>query len=243
VLGRRLLAPALLSAALCLPAPAAAKAKPARELPPADVAGVSVKRLPKGVVRVTFSKRKASIAAYKRMAGRDVKVTCTEFGRPSPGDKKNTHATTSIKMPRQRATVVLNRLTRPYSVCSFFVPGSGRIMVVALSRLGRAFLADAATTQTIEQVVQTARQLAAANADGHVPTAAELAQRVRLVVELKRPSDTPATDRIGFFSDGRSHISAVKVSSAGRRLFYELDGNVVRTNVRVLLERVTGLDG
>jgi hypothetical protein len=51
------------------------------------------------------------------------------------------------------------------------------------------------------------------------------------VVALATPSDTPAGKAVGYFSDCAQHAATVVVSASGRRLFVELEGDVLHTNV------------
>lgn len=241
--GRRLLAPALVTAALATPAGASAAGLPHVKLASSDVAGVSAKKIAGGRIRITFSHAPTARAALARMAGRKVRVTCTEFGPASLSGGRNLQGKTSLKLPKRATTLFLNGLTRPYEVCSFAVAGRGRAVVIALNATGRAFLADVATTHVLRQVLARARTLAVAHG-GDAPSVAELHSRMRHVVGLKHSTDTPTTGRIGFFSDGHDHIAAVKVSpGGGRRLFYDVRGDVITTNVLRVLARVKVLDG
>jgi hypothetical protein len=56
---------------------------------------------------------------------------------------------------------------------------------------------------------------------------------------LASPSDTPPPDTVGYYSDGAKHAAVVTVSAAGKRLFFEVNGDAVRTNV---LRYLGGLD-
>ncbi len=52
-----------------------------------------------------------------------------------------------------------------------------------------------------------------------------------LFVELASPSDTPPPEKVGYYSDGAQHAAAVVLSASGKRLFLELNGDVLHTNV------------
>jgi hypothetical protein len=51
------------------------------------------------------------------------------------------------------------------------------------------------------------------------------------VVGLATPDGTVAPGRYGIYSDGAQHIEAVAVTPAGRRLFLDLNGDTVSSNV------------
>jgi hypothetical protein len=50
-------------------------------------------------------------------------------------------------------------------------------------------------------------------------------------VSLAVPTDTPPPRTIGYYSDRREHIAVVTLSKSGRRLFIELAGDALSTNV------------
>jgi hypothetical protein len=51
------------------------------------------------------------------------------------------------------------------------------------------------------------------------------------VVALASPSDTPPPDAVGYYSDGAKHAAAVTLSTLGKRLFLEINGDVLHTNI------------
>jgi hypothetical protein len=84
----------------------------------------------------------------------------------------------------------------------------------------------------------SAPECAAEDKTGY-PTPAELLEylgksapgSLGAVVALATPSDTPAGKAVGYFRDGAQHAATVVVSASGRRLFVELEGDVLHTNV------------
>jgi hypothetical protein len=72
------------------------------------------------------------------------------------------------------------------------------------------------------------------NGTGFV-TPAELLEALppgqRRVVALAAPSDTPPAGVVGYYSDGAQHAAAVGLSTQGRRLFLEVNGDVLHTNI------------
>jgi hypothetical protein len=49
-------------------------------------------------------------------------------------------------------------------------------------------------------------------------------------VALATPDDTPPPGKLGLFSDGAHHFEAVKLTTPGRRMFYDINGDVLTTN-------------
>ena len=50
------------------------------------------------------------------------------------------------------------------------------------------------------------------------------------LVALDGPEGTPPAGKLGYWTDG-VRVAAVALTRAGRRLFFEIDGDVTRTNV------------
>ena len=68
---------------------------------------------------------------------------------------------------------------------------------------------------------------------GQFPPAPDVAAKFNgAVVVLAAPTDTPPAGKYGFYSDAGQHITAVTLSSAGRRLFFDVSGDTVSTNVQ-----------
>jgi hypothetical protein len=55
------------------------------------------------------------------------------------------------------------------------------------------------------------------------------------IVVLDSPDATPPADRLGLYSDGVAHAAAVAVTKAGRRVFIEVDGDALKTNLTSVL--------
>jgi hypothetical protein len=51
------------------------------------------------------------------------------------------------------------------------------------------------------------------------------------LVPLAGPIETPPPKRVGYWSDGAQHLAVVGLSTSGRRLFIEYEGDVLHTNV------------
>jgi hypothetical protein len=54
-------------------------------------------------------------------------------------------------------------------------------------------------------------------------------------VALATPDETPPPGKLGIFSDGAHHFEAVKLTTRGRRLFYDINGEILTTNGQTYL--------
>ena len=51
------------------------------------------------------------------------------------------------------------------------------------------------------------------------------------LVSLAGPREAPPPGKVGYYSDRAEHVAVVALSRSGRRLFIEIDRDVVSTNV------------
>jgi hypothetical protein len=63
------------------------------------------------------------------------------------------------------------------------------------------------------------------------PALVERTVRRMHAVALSSPAEVPPAGRLGIYSDRRQHVYAAQSDRAGDLLFYERDGDVVRTNL------------
>jgi hypothetical protein len=164
-------------------------------------------------------------AARRGLAGAPVSVFCAGA---------STGSTSFEGLPR-RATGPRSgplRLNVParFHLCS--VTYAGRVVGLALDSTGRPVLEDAAVAAAIDRLLHDA----GADASPGYPTGDVLANRFAgAVVALAAPTDTPPDRRVGVWSDGARHLMISAVSRTGRRLFAEVDGDVVTSNAPNLL--------
>jgi hypothetical protein len=72
---------------------------------------------------------------------------------------------------------------------------------------------------------------------GRYPAASDVvATATRKAVELAGPGDTPPAGAYGVYSDADRHVEVVAQSSAGRRLFLDVDGDVISSNLFTAIE-------
>jgi hypothetical protein len=109
------------------------------------------------------------------------------------------------------------------------------IVSVPLTQRGAVFLDEEATARTIATVLELGGIMAQdRNRTGYVSPAElleALRPRRRQVVALAAPPDTPPPGAVGYYSDGAQHAAAVALSTQGRRLFHEVTGDVLHTNI------------
>ena len=75
-------------------------------------------------------------------------------------------------------------------------------------------------------------QYALGDADSGYPSAQALSDRYDgAVAALAAPTDSPPDRRIGAWSDSGKRLVLTATARTGRRIFFEVDGRVVRTNV------------
>jgi hypothetical protein len=195
----------------------------------------------RGALVVVFTQRAERLR--RKVAGKLVSVLCTEF---VPGGANSGGATQ--RAPRRGRRIETGDLTRGMDYCRLWLAartvkrGRERIrrsrellVSVLLTQEGAVFLDEEATAHTIVAVL-TIGELTAEdrNRTGWV-TPAELLEALppgqRRIVALAAPSDTPPAGVVGYYSDGARHAATVGLSTQGRRLFLEVNRDVLHTNI------------
>jgi hypothetical protein len=219
-------------------APAAAFGQSPAPLGEAD--GVRIIR-ERGALTVVFTPSAKRL--WQRVAGRRVSVLCTEFlpdGEAGGG--------TTMRAPRRGRRIRTGDQTRGMDYCRVWleprrVKRNGRkvttgrrlIVSIPLTRQGAVFLDEQEKAGSLMGVLFLAGHLAERQDRSTYPTAEELlADRGRLrsvMVALAGPTETPPAGKVGYWSDGAQHVAVVTLSSLGRRLFVEYEGDVLHTNV------------
>jgi hypothetical protein len=200
-----------------------------------QVASAQVAGEPEGVtagrgrhdIVLRFSKRAAAV--YRQIAGRRVIVGCGTVTRSFGGYASDGEGFTVVRAPRRRGTLhtyirgghadyCFVRLRTPHErlVAMAPVTRAGRIYLDELRTVGLMFVPFGVATDDQDSRPPTTEQ---AIADGH-----------GLVVALDGPDGVPPQGRVGYWTDGTRMVVAA-LTERGRRLFFELEGDVVRTNV------------
>jgi hypothetical protein len=212
---------ALLAASLLVPGTSAAQ-EPGGATP-----GVKVHV---GDRKVSISFATAAAKAYRSIAGRRVTVRCTRLG-PSGGLSRVDQAESAItRAPRKRSPVRVTLPSRRYDYCELQrTDGRGAPLAAAVSARGATVLDERAATGRLVRTIVLATSLAPMAESWPAP-AAVVGVSGGTVVALAAASDSPPAGKVGYFSDG-GHMAVVTLSSAGRRLFIDLNGDVTATNV------------
>lgn len=231
--------------ALAAPSPAAQGPAPLKATD-----GVRIER-ERGQLVVVFSKRAERL--WRRVAGRRVDVHCTRLFEDGTGSGNN-----PVRAPKRGRRIPTGDGSPAWDYCRVWLEArtvrrDGRrrrlqrrlIASVPLTEQGTVFL-DHQYNAFLLTALLTVSEFTAEDRgregyltpDELMALTSKEASGPALVV-LSSPSDTPPPDSIGYYSDGARHVAAVVLSAAGKRLFFEVNGDAVHTNV---LRYFGGLD-
>jgi hypothetical protein len=226
--------------ALVLPSAAAAQTP----LPVGEADGVRIVR-ERGALVVVFTQRAEKLR--RKVAGKLVTVDCTEFVRGGTYGGGITQ-----RAPRRGRRIYTGDGTRGMDYCRVWLAartvrrggerqrrGREHIVSIPLTQEGAVYLDEQFKAIALLGLL-TVAQLGAEdrNRTGFL-SPAQLLQLVGnprprppyALVALAAPSDTPPAGAVGYYSDGARHAAAVVVSASGKRLFLELNGDVLHTNI------------
>ena len=204
------------------------------------VPGTSEAQEPGGAtpgVKVHVGQRQVSLSfgaiagkAYRTIAGREVTVRCTRLGT-SGGLARVDQAESSItRAPRKRSPVRVTLPSRRYDYCELQrTDGRRAPLAAAVSVRGATVLDERAAAGRLLRTIILATSVAP-SAQTWPPAAGVVNVSEGTVVALAAASDSPPPGKVGYFSDG-GHMAVATLSSAGRRLFIDLNGDVTATNV------------
>lgn len=183
--------------------------------------------------KVVFVFTRSAKKLWKRVAGRSVALACQEVPVTTPGGGPTHGTATVFKAPKTGMKLATGFRAGAYDLCFISVERKNgdqvELVDVALTQQGATFEDERLFASDLLSIVDVADSLATG---GHFPAAAPVVQKLNGAgVELAAPTDTPPAGKYGFYSDGNQHIAAVVLSSAGRRLFFEISGDTVSTNV------------
>lgn len=235
----------IVAALVLVIAPSSALAQ--EPLPVGEAHGVRIVR-EQGAIVVIFTKRAAGL--YRRIAGRLVDVHCTEQGpleeeRPraytfigplGPGAiTEESSGGITMRAPERRRKLRTGDLTRGMDFCRVW-RGRRPIVSVPLTQRGAVFLDEEAKTIGMMRWLFTAgfvgEELNLSGWPSHAHVVAKLGPEAGArLVDLANPTDTPPAHRVGYYSDRREHVAVAVLSKSGKRLFLEVAGDVLTTNV------------
>lgn len=225
---------------LCAPAGVAAAQSP---LPIGNDRGVVVRADAPGVV-VSF--RRAAARRFAVVAGRRVRVRCVNLPPPRLGIRVTEARSETLRAPRRRRPFrAVSVSGRGVDFCEVFRASFDRkrrgvtqrvparlVASVPLTSRGAVYLDERELAGELSAVVTGVGTLADERRQSTFPTSQEIQARSRgQIVALADPGGTPPKGKLGYYSDGALHVAVVAVSAVGRRLFIELDGDRLATNV------------
>jgi len=185
--------------------------------------GVTVVRSSPGHV-IRFAKRAAKV--YRRIAGRRVIVACSTVAKLGGNFVVEGELSSVIRAPRTRRSIrTLDAGESDF--CSVRLRGSRELVATApLTANGRTYLDERIWVALLDLPL-----LLADEGTDVLPSIALVVERGRgLVVALDGPEGTPPAGKVGYWTDGVRWVTAV-LTRAGRRLFIDVERDVVRTNV------------
>jgi hypothetical protein len=225
---------------LALAAPSAATAQ--GPLPLSATDGVRLVR-ERGALVVVFAKRAERL--WRRVAGRRVDVHCTQLFEDGTGSGNNV-----VRAPKRGRRIRTGDGSRGWDYCRLWLEArtvrrDGRsrrvprrlITSLPLTQQGTVFLDNQYNAFLLSILLMASELIAEDRGREGFLMPDELMQLANpkpgepALAVLPSPSDTPPAGAIGYYSDGAKHAAAVIVSAAGKRLFFEVNGDAVHTNV------------
>jgi hypothetical protein len=238
--GLQRLAPSALIAAIAVAA--APATSNAATFPTGHAKGVRVS-LTKRTVTFSFG-RYTSFDVRYLVEGRRSELSCTwlqsmrlDGFRPWYGYNDR------LRAPRHVHTL---RLRRPFgqmpSFCSIWQvrPVHRPLVDIPMTQDGATYLDERKTMFALTDAAGNASMDAKDAGVDTFPTNAQLVDEYShsnsgTAAALASPDATPPPGKLGVFSDGAHHFEAVKLTTPGRRLFYDLNDGVLTTNGQTYL--------
>jgi hypothetical protein len=210
---------------------------------PLEVRGVTAVNGSGGAVRITFTNSAARL--YRRVAGRTLIVRCERVDVGSGPlllrEDRTNELVRTVTAPRRRRPIRLRarRAGAGFDVCKLV---GGRMkgrranprfvttltLELPLTQEGAAFLHE---RRLGDRLVAALDIIAANGRDERYPAFADVADVIPGLVQLASPDATPATGKIGLYTDTAQHVTVASVSVLGRRLFIDVNGEILSSNV------------
>jgi hypothetical protein len=184
---------------------------------------------------ITFKGRRGR-QFYRQIAGREVKLSC----HPASLDPASPDLSSDEDVLLASKHAFKLRATLEGDWCEVLAVRKHNdrpIVSVAITPAGAVFLVERDYAVKVDGLVVGA---SVEGALGHYPATAEfLSHRSPGILALTSPTDPVPPGRYGFYSDGASHIEAVGVTQAGKRLFEDVNADTVFTNVLGYVESLS----
>jgi hypothetical protein len=173
------------------------------------------------------------------VAGKQVVLECLQTPSGTPGEPVRQAGAEDIKAPKKGKRLGSGFKAGKYDLCTIALERRGVQALIPLTQKGAVFEDEALFAGDLLSIVDVADSL---STGGHFPSAPQVAAKVGngAVVALAAPTDTPPAGKYGFYSDANQHIAVVVLSSAGRRLFFEVSGDTISTNVLAQVNFIEG---
>ena len=210
-----------------------ALAAPALATDEAVIGGTpSVKAAPSHGRTVIRFKKAAGHRLFKKIAGRELNVSC-DTAPLDPTSHFGSSASEDFVAPKRGSKLTVDVTAGKADWCEVLVVRKhgkvAPIVAVALTSAGETFLDERVRALVVDGLVTSASFDAKS---GHYPTTDQIvAESKGFVIGLASPSDPVPTGKYGFYSDGAQHIEAVAMAPSGKRLFEDVSGDTVSTNV------------
>ena len=230
---------ATVTAVLALPAVAHAQ----EPTLPLTVRGVTAQSTGPGAVQVTFTRSAARL--YRRVAGASLIIRCERVDEPTAPlllrEDRASELVQTITAPARRRPIRVRKRgsSARFDVCRLV---AGRLrgrrndqrfvtalsLFVPVTQTGAEFLHERSLG---DRLVAALDVIAGLGSGERYPAFAAVADVIPELVELAAADATPAPGKLGLYSDGAQHVTVVAASLLGRRLFIDVNGEVLTSNV------------
>lgn len=169
---------------------------------------------------------------FERLKGHRVIVVCERGPSPNPAADFDEDSV-GFRAPRNGLKLHVGFTARRWDWCEVLVDHTRMpntpVVAVALTPSGRVFLDERVRASVLTSILDVAQFDSGA---GHFPSTAEVVAKLHsLAIGLATPNDPVAAGKYGFYSDGAKHEEAVATTPAGRRLFIDVNGDTLSSNV------------
>jgi hypothetical protein len=185
--------------------------------------GVTVVRGSQGHV-IRFAKRAAKV--YRRIAGRRVIVGCSTVTKLGGSFVVEGGASSVIRAPRTRRSIRTHDVSKSDFCFVRLRRGRELVATAPITANGRTYIDERLWVVLMDLPFSLTDE-----GTDVPPSTALVVERGRgLIVALDGPEGTPPPGKLGYWTDGVRSVCAA-LSAAGRRLFLDIEHDVVRTNV------------
>lgn len=203
-------------------------------------------------IQVTFTRRAAKL--YRSIRGRTGTLACRDVAPNvgnllTRGEAGLNESTTLVDLPRRRGTVRFgdDASSTRTDVCRLQVKRvrttrrAREITILTdlslpLTQRGAVFLDERDKAIGLQVLLEVVGALAIETPEGRYPSAETVRDAgpggaVRAIEVLPAPDATPAAGRVGLYTDGVARATAVAVTRSGRRVFIDVDREVLSSNL------------